>query len=249
MSIKLQMTGTGNAFGKLFFNNNALIHSGGYQLMIDFGQTASLALYQMGVQLNQINGVLITHLHADHIGGLEELAFQAMYRSGHRKGKIQLFIGEQLVEPLWEHSLKAGLLNEKEGYTSLDSYFDVQIMQEGVPFRICEELTIELIRTEHIPGKTSYSLLLNEHIFYSADLIFDRSLLEHIVYTRHVDVILHDCQFVGKGIVHATLDELMTLPDDIQSLIYLMHYDDEMPKFAGRTGKMKVIQQHKLYTF
>jgi len=249
MSIELQMAGTGNAFSKLFYNNNALIRSGGYQLMIDFGQTAPLALYQMGIQLNQINGVLITHMHSDHTGGLEELAFQSMYRYGHRNGKIQLFIGEQLVEPLWEHSLKAGLLNEKDGYTSLDSYFDVQIMQEGVPFHIYEELTIELIRTEHIPSKTSYSLIMNEHIFYSADLIFDRPLLEHLVNARHVNVILHDCQMIGKGIVHATLDELLTLPEDIQSLIYLMHYEDEMPHFAGRTGKMRVIEQHKLYTF
>ena len=217
--------------------------------MIDFGQTAPLALYQMNIPLNHIHGVLITHLHSDHTGGLEELAFQSMYRYGHQNGKIKLFIAETLVDCLWENTLKAGLLYNKGGINSLEQYFEVHPIKEKERIIINEGLSFELIQTDHIPEKPSYSVFINDNIFYSADITFSPSLLEHVVYERKCDVILHDCQLKGVGLVHTTLDELLSLPEDIQSRIYLMHYDDEMPEFMGRTGQMQVIEQTKLYEF
>lgn len=249
MRMRLLMTGTGNAFAKSYFNNNALIQSGSYNFMIDFGQTAPLALHHMNIPLDQINGVLITHLHADHTGGLEELAFQSLYRYGHANGKIQLFIANTLVDQLWENTLKAGLWNEGGGFVSLEQYFDVHALQEKERYVITDQLSIELIQTEHIPHKKSYSVFINDDIFYSSDMVFNRSLLEHVVYERGCRLIFHDCQLEGEGIVHASLKELMTLPEDIQSRIYLMHYSDTMPSYIGKTGFMTFIEQQKAYDF
>lgn len=249
MSVDIQMAGTGSAFSKCYYNNNAIVRSGDFRLMIDFGFTAPLALHQMNISLNQINAVLITHIHSDHTGGLEELAFQSMYKYGHKHGKIKMYIADALADPLWENALKAGLVNERDGIVTLGHYFDVQLMKVGVKYAISDGLTIEIVKTEHIPDKDSYSLYINDNIFYSADMTFNRALVEHAVYERKCNVILHDCQFEGVGLVHAALDELLTLPDDIQSLLYLMHYDDEMPQYIGRTGKMKVLEQQRLYRF
>jgi ribonuclease BN (tRNA processing enzyme) len=247
MTIQLQMAGTGSAFAKAFFNNNALIHSGDFKLMIDFGQTAPMALHKLQIPLNQLNAVLITHLHADHIFGLEELAFQSMYRYGHKNGKIKLYLAEVLVDQLWEHSLKGGLLNTKDGINTLDHYFDVQPIQAGVPYTLHEGLTIEIIQTDHVPQKLNYSVFINDSIFYTADMTFNRAILEYALYERQCHTILHDCQLQGMGMVHAALAELLTLPSDMQSHIYLMHYDDNMPDFIGKTGQMRFIEQHKIY--
>lgn len=247
MSIRLQMAGTGNAFAKSFFNNNAFIQSDSYHLMIDFGQTAPLALHHMNVPLDQVHGVLITHLHADHTNGLEELAFQSLYRYGHANGKIQLFIADSLVDQLWENTLKAGLLNEKDGYSALEHYFDVRPLKAKERYAITDHLSVELIQTEHVPGKLSYSVFINNHIFYSSDMVFNRQLLEHVVYERGCAYIFHDCQLEGEGRVHATLSELLTLPEDLQSRIYLMHYSDTMPSYIGKTGLMTFIEQHRTY--
>ncbi len=249
MSIRLQMVGTGNAFAKAYFNNNALIHSRDFKFMIDFGHTAPTALHHMQIPLSQINGVLITHLHGDHTFGLEELAFQSMYRYGHKHGKIKLYIAEELVVPLWDYSLKGSMLNSRDGINTLDYYYDVHPVQPGELVAITPELTIELIRTDHIPQKPSYSVFINDHIFYTADMIFNRSVLEYALYERNCKVILHDCQLTGMGMVHATLTELLTLPEEIQSHIYLMHYDDDMPDYIGKTGSMSFIEQHKIYEF
>ena len=95
----------------------------------------------------------------------------------------------------------------------------------------------------------SFSILLNDHIFYSGDLTFDAALLQDLVHKRKCDHILHDCQLDGAGTVHTTLTELLTLPEDIQERVTLMHYGDTMPSFVGKTGKMSFIEQHKTYFF
>lgn len=245
MGVHIQMIGTGNAFSKTYFNNNALVYADDYTLLIDCGITAPQALHQLDKSPADLDGILITHQHSDHIGGLEELAFQLYY--GYRK-KISLFIPESLVSILWEHSLKGGLHNGEED-CDLSTYFNIIPLQEGQPFEISPQLTVETIRTKHIPNKNSYSLYINDYIFYSADMCFDRPLLEHLVKERQCRYILHECQLEGVGTVHTTLAELLTLPDNIQSMIQLMHYEDNMNDYKGKTGRMTFLLQHQRYYY
>lgn len=246
MQLQLQMIGTGSAFAKKYFNNNALITCNGYTFMIDCGITAPWSLHQMNVPLSSIQGVLITHLHADHIGGLEEYALRMKYVYQIRP---TLYIEAGLIEPLWEHSLKAGLNNTVEGPCDLDNYFDIVLLKAGHRSEIQPGLTIELLRTHHYPNMESYSIIMNDHLFYSGDVTFDESMLLHIANNRNCAHILHDCQLEGSGIVHTTLSQLLTLPNEIQRRTWLMHYGDTMPTFIGKTGDMTFLEQHRIYTF
>ena len=246
MTIELRMIGTGNAFAKRHYNNNALLQCDGFTAAIDFGCTAPFSLHQMNVQLGEIDAVVLSHLHADHIGGFEELGFYHKFTSPRRP---TLFVSELLAEPLWEQSLKGGMCSEADGFTSLDSFFDVVLYKEGEPFHVHDRLRFEAVRTEHIALKPSFSFIINDHFFYSADMKFDRALLEHVVYERGCDVIFHDCQLAEPGLVHAALGELLTLPEDIQRRTFLMHYPDEMEEYRGRTGHMTIAEKHKTYSF
>src|SRR3982074_1147612 len=120
MSLSIQMLGTGFAFSKKYYNNNALVQCNGFNLLVDCGFTAPRALHDLNIKPHQIDGVFITHLHADHIGGLEEFAFQMMYTY---KKKPVLFIPKALRHGLWEYSLKGGLENPAENINSLEHYF------------------------------------------------------------------------------------------------------------------------------
>ncbi len=247
VSIHIQMIGTGNAFAKRFFNNNAIVVVNGYRLLVDCGATAPYALYRAGIGLQEIDGVLITHIHGDHIGGIEELAFALMYV--YNKKRIPLFVPAALRAPLWETSLRGTLEDHSTGCDSLDSYFDVVEIEESTPFALRDGFAVELIPTRHIPNKPSYSLLVNESVFYSSDMTFDPDLLTDLTNGGRCKHILHECQLTGPGLVHTTLDELLTLPESLQEKIWLMHYGDNRDEFVGKTGRMRFIEQQVEYEF
>jgi len=242
--MNIRMIGTGSAFAKTFYQNNALIESGGRTLLLDCGSTAPLALHRLGVDIGDIAAILISHIHADHVGGLEEIGFRMKFIYGR---KPVLYAVDTLFEPLWEHTLKGGM--QQEGLESIDAFFDCRPLRAGQPAELIPGLVAEPILTRHIPNKPSYSFLFNGSFFYSADMVFDPELLKHLTCERGVRTIFHDCQLHPPGAVHACLPELLTLPEEIQERIWLMHYGDDQPNFVGRTGKMRFVVQHRVYSF
>ncbi|UQZ36280.1 MBL fold metallo-hydrolase [Paenibacillus sp. PK3_47] len=241
--VNLQMLGTGDAFSKSYYNNNGLLLGQGYTLLIDCGTTAPAAMRQMGKSFHEIDAVLITHIHDDHVGGLASLA-GSMKDHGR---KMRLLLSETLVDPLWQHLLQKGLA-AKARAERLADMFEIKPLQADRYCELSEDITFKLIRTPHIQGRDSYSLLLNEDVFYSADMTFQPELLLKLVRKEGVRKILHDCQLTGPGHVHTTLKELMSLPEDVRRLILLMHYSDRKPDFEGRTGEMDFLEQHKIYS-
>ncbi|WP_199617740.1 MBL fold metallo-hydrolase [Paenibacillus alkalitolerans] len=246
MSVEVKMIGTGSAFAKRYFNNNALVTLGGFRLLIDCGITAPYALHQLNMKVTDIDAVLITHIHGDHVGGLEEFAFQMKYVYNR---KPVLYVPSSIADTLWNSTLRGGMEQSSAGFDSLEYYFDVHRLEPHTPISVSEGFTVELIRTKHIPGRPSYGVLVNDVLFYSSDLVFDPDLLTRLLDEGRCRHIMHDCQLNGKGEVHATLDELLTLPARIQERISLMHYSDDMEQWIGKTGPMRFIEQHKVYTF
>lgn len=237
----IQMIGTGSAFAKKYDNNNAVIEAGQYRLLLDCGITLPKALHHAGLGFAELDAVLISHIHGDHVGGLEELAFQMMFKYNR---KPVLYIADTLVEPLWQHTLRGGLTQDH--LNSLDDFFEVRRLEEGQETKLSEGLTVMPIRTKHIVNKPSYSFLFNRRFFYSADMRFDGELLRSLV-DQGVTTIFHDCQLESPAVVHAGLNQLLTLPEDIQKLTWLMHYGDTIDQYIGQTGSMRIVEQLKRY--
>src|SRR5512145_990534 len=83
----LTFIGSGSAFSKRFFQTNVLIVKGNTHLLVDCGSRAPEALYKLGRSVTEIENMLITHSHADHIGGLEECMLLNRY-AAKRKASI-----------------------------------------------------------------------------------------------------------------------------------------------------------------
>lgn len=76
----LRFLGVGAAFaGRELGQSNMLLESNGKRLLIDCGNRIQDMLEDhAGIskkELHQIDGVYISHVHADHVGGLEYLGF------------------------------------------------------------------------------------------------------------------------------------------------------------------------------
>lgn len=241
------MIGTGNAFSKTFYNNNALILRNKKMWLLDCGYLATRSLNELGISLHQLDGIIITHTHADHVGGLEEVAFRLKYEF---KQRVNLYVPSSIVDSLWQHTLRGGLENTSEDLFELSDYFNVIPLYENHQEFIEKEFPIEIIKTLHVIGKDTFSVFIGEHVFYSSDMQFMPDFIANeVIEKRKCKSILHDCHLLGSSAVHASLDQLLTLPHYVQSITYLMHYGDLMEQYIGRTGNMTFLHQHQRYKF
>jgi len=242
-NLSLFFIGVGSAFSKINFQTNLLIIKGNFHILIDCGTLCPLALWKYGCPVINIKNFLITHTHADHIGGLEEAALMGRYVT---KLKPDMVITKDLEKILWNNSLKGGIAyNERESLKLSDVFNpNYPIFLSDQPRETWEvnigEINIKLFRTKHIPDNLqswkdaffSYGIIVDNRVLFTADSQYDLEMLTSFMESiPTIDTIFHDCQLF-KGGVHASYQELMELPPEIKSKIILTHFGDNYSTFS-----------------
>lgn len=248
--------GVGDAFAKTLNQTNFLVTPGeGEPFLVDFGHTASRALHALGRDLRSVSTVVLSHLHADHIGGLEELGFTGYFAWGERPA---LHVPVNLLPWLWDHALLAGMGQRLRGpggaffEAGLETYFRVFPVSGETAFAL-GSVEVLPFPTPHIPGRPSWGFRLSDRATGAAALLtcdsrFHRGNLER--FGAGVSAVFHDCQLRTNGAhIHATLEELATLPPAWQEKTLLVHYADDWPAFEGRTGAMSFAREGRGYRF
>jgi ribonuclease BN (tRNA processing enzyme) len=105
-----------------FQSNMVLTAANGHRLLIDCGSDIRWSLARQGLSHRDITDIYVSHLHADHIGGLEYIAFQTRFDPA--CGRPRLYLEASLAEPLWNHSLRGGLGVITEGETRMEDFFE-----------------------------------------------------------------------------------------------------------------------------
>ena len=88
--MKITFLGTGSAFTTKNFQTNTIIERNGKRLLIDAGSDIRFSLQNIGLNYLNIDAIYVTHLHADHVGGMEYLAF-CNYFNPRAQNKITLY--------------------------------------------------------------------------------------------------------------------------------------------------------------
>jgi ribonuclease BN (tRNA processing enzyme) len=228
-SLSVRVVGVGDAFTARYYNACLLFEAGGTRVLVDAPPALARALRDLSITrasepavgLDDIDHVLITHLHGDHVGGLEQLLFWRRFVTGR---KATLHAVPEVLAGLWDTRLRGGmdtLLDAPEGPArtlSLEDYADVRPLGPGE--NRVGGLVIEHRKTiHHIPTSALRVRSGARVIGYSADTAFDPGL---VAWLEASDLFFHE---TNLG-VHTPLASLAALPAETRARMRLIHYPD-----------------------
>ena len=146
--MKLIFAGSGSAFTLKNYQSNMIIESdNGKKLLIDCGSDIRFSLNRLGIIYADIDSVYISHLQADHVGGLELIGFSTKFDP--QCGKPHLYISRLLKHELWSSVLSGGMHSLQGEVADLDTYFEVHSIPKNGYF-LWENVEFRLVQTVHI---------------------------------------------------------------------------------------------------
>lgn len=102
MSVSVTVLGAGDAFAsKGWFQAGYIINANGRRVLMEAGPTLLASMKRLGLAPDDLDVVLISHLHGDHFGGLPFLILEYLYESPRRR-KLTLAGPPHLEERTWE---------------------------------------------------------------------------------------------------------------------------------------------------
>ena len=249
----LTFAGVGSAFtDQRYYQSNMVITSkSGKRLLIDCGGDARFSLAELNITHRMIDAVYISHLHADHIGGLEWFGFCTYFTPNCKRPTM--YIVNTLVRDLWR-SLRGGMQSHEGIVLNLNSFFEVQATSINDTFE-WEGISFAPVQTVHIMNGMkivpSYGLLITENgktTFLTTDTQFCPRQIEK--FYEKSSVIFHDCETAPyRSNVHAHYNDLATLPDETKKKMWLYHYQPDPvqnPVEDGFRGLVKKGQTFEL---
>lgn len=231
--MKIKFIGTGSAFTMKSFQSNIVITENDRNLLFDAGGDVRFALDEQGMSYKDINAMYLSHQHADHIGGVEYVAFCSHFDPS-VEHKVQLFGNSKLLRDSWKNSLKGGLESIQGKVFALEDYFDVSMIPENGKF-IWEDNIFETVQAVHIMNGRSivptYGLMITAKSGKKVYLTGDTQYCPNQImdFYKEADVIIQDCEtYPFKSGVHANYEDLKTLPVDIKAKMHLVHMNDNI---------------------
>lgn len=253
MPLEIIPIGVFGAFPLFGYQTNYLVRSKGQQLLIDCGTTACAAMCRIKIPFDAMDDVLLTHFHLDHVGGLVQLAWERFARS---KPPVLLHVDEALEGPLWDNFLYAflgriGLTNGEIISPSREKFFRVNTIKPfsatwSEPFEAAG-FSIRLVKTWHVALTPSFGVIINDKVFITSDTVFIPDVLEQVVNNFPIEAIFHDVSFQPEmEKIHATYEQLLSLPEDLRQLLILTHYEETA---EDGDWELELGEAGKIYTF
>jgi glyoxylase-like metal-dependent hydrolase (beta-lactamase superfamily II) len=227
--------GVGTAFGRRFFNTNLIVQFDNHAfLLVDCGVTASRSLEAIGISIMDVRHLFVSHLHADHIGGIEELALKTRLI---RNTKVNLYVHERLVDGLWQ-SLRGGIEYTQLGRLGMDDYFNVTTYRDSF---VLQGTAFSSQATQHVPGMHSFDLSF-DGLLLTGDTTFSTAYA--IERAQAFGSVVHDCSFNNVQKVHAYYRHLLDHRQLFQQL-YVIHYEDSVHLYKNELAAAEIRLCHQ----
>lgn len=166
-------------------------HSPEFHVLVECGGSAAHKLAKIGIDYEQLEHIIITHTHLDHLYGLPGFIFSVKYRDLQRTAPLRIYCPED-AENVIVSLLDFFNLREK-------SDFPIEI--HGIPF---EEDTLVLENDQviitstpvnHVPEMPTYGIkffskISGKSLVYSSDTSYSERLIR---FAKGAEILLHEC--------------------------------------------------------
>lgn len=217
--MQITVVGCGNFDSRLNYNQCFLLEEDGRTMIFDYGYKIPDAIDNLNINIQDIDDVYISHLHADHIGGLEPLGF-TRYDWAHKPRHFsdshvkvpRLIANKHLLDDLWNKSLCGGL-DSMEGFdANINTFFEPKPIEPNIPFE-WQGWECKLIQQVHIMTgsiiSNTFGLLMSKEghktIYFTADSQHCSPRQMENFYTE-ADIIFQDCECIGVNYETKKLD-------------------------------------------
>ena len=239
--IRLIPLGVGDAFSAKHYTTCLALGSDDAWLLIECPHPIRKMLREatdaanLPFDLDQVEAVAVSHLHADHCSGLEDFGYYSYFALGRR---ARLAMHSDVSAKLWDGLLAAGMAEvqvERDGpilRKQLHDYFDLIPLDAQAPAPVAVgRFAIECRRTIHPIPTTAFRIRAGGRtLAFSADTAYDPGL---IAWLDEADLVVHEVTNLPESGVHTPYEKLAALPASLRDKMRLIHYPDDFDLAAS----------------
>jgi ribonuclease BN (tRNA processing enzyme) len=248
--VRLIPLGVGNAFTARFYTTCMVLGVDDTWLLIECPHPVRKMLREateaagMPLDLDKIDVVLLSHLHADHCSGIEDYGYYSYYGLN-RRARIAMHPDVSLR--LWDGLLAAGMgyVRDEPGgpmvVKRLDDYYELTSLSDTASVTI-GPFAIECRPTVHSIPTTAFRIRAGGRVLgFSGDTTFDPALIEWL---GAADLVVHEATTESDSPVHTPYKRLAGLPAEVRAKMRLIHYPDD---FDAETSLIEPLRQGCCY--
>lgn len=185
--------GHGGAFAAADVGHTAyFVEHGEHRILVDCGTTVPDVLKEFGIDPGSLTAILITHLHADHAGGLERILYHRHYVS--KAPPIPLVMGADTADD-WLACIRACK-------NDLLRHVDLRSVDSGaMPCVLGEGIEVYARQVNHggdVPNMACYCSLVelgSSSVFFSGDRTWDHDGCRFVLQDmKSADLAFHELE-------------------------------------------------------
>jgi ribonuclease Z len=225
------------------YGAGTLVECGGLKLLVDIGSGITQRLVEAGSSGAEIDALLITHIHSDHLVDLYQFIISSWHQS---RDRPQVIYGPPGIGKLvddhmkaWREERELRIAFEKRTSTAAFEIEVIEFEDDGELFGH-EGLTVSAVRVEHAPIPHAFGFVFEadgRKAVLSGDTKRCEALMEA---AKGADVIVHEVFDHGRDPVPRGTQSPETMPQ-VTSYHTL---STEVGEIAGEAGAGALILTH-----